>query len=245
MTRQRAYEAAVHEQAQAQAEYDLLKAGAWKPDLEIAKAAVERGACPGRTGEDRDRPGDRRRAGGRGRAAGQRPRRRARQRPGRQGPGGAGRHQHLPRPRRHRRARHRALPTRGTGQGLPARRDGSRDDDALRARRAVRRARRSRSRARTRSGSIRGCSRCFTRSSGPSIRSTSASSWTCSSTGQASPPVDRWRRSDAPDHHPSMTLDSLTFQLEGKLAGPWVHEAEDCWRRTLARATARPPFAST
>src|SRR5262249_36632105 len=27
---------------------------------------------------------------------------------------------------------------------------------------------------------------------------------------------------------------SLTFQLEGRLAGPWVREAEDCWRRTLA-----------
>jgi hypothetical protein len=24
----------------------------------------------------------------------------------------------------------------------------------------------------------------------------------------------------------------LTFQLEGKLAGPWVHELEDCWRGT-------------
>ena len=27
---------------------------------------------------------------------------------------------------------------------------------------------------------------------------------------------------------------SLTFQLEGRLAGPWVREAEDSWRRTLA-----------
>lgn len=35
------YEAAVHEQAQAQAEYDLLKAGAWKPDLAVAEAAVK------------------------------------------------------------------------------------------------------------------------------------------------------------------------------------------------------------
>jgi multidrug resistance efflux pump len=39
--RQQEYEAAVHQQVQAQAEYDLLKAGAWKPDIEIAKAAVE------------------------------------------------------------------------------------------------------------------------------------------------------------------------------------------------------------
>jgi hypothetical protein len=27
---------------------------------------------------------------------------------------------------------------------------------------------------------------------------------------------------------------ALTFQLEGKLAGPWVQEVEDCWRRALA-----------
>jgi anti-anti-sigma regulatory factor len=27
---------------------------------------------------------------------------------------------------------------------------------------------------------------------------------------------------------------SLTFQFEGKLAGPWVQEAEECWRRALA-----------
>jgi hypothetical protein len=27
---------------------------------------------------------------------------------------------------------------------------------------------------------------------------------------------------------------SLTFQLEGRLAGPWVRELEDCWRGTLA-----------
>jgi anti-anti-sigma regulatory factor len=25
----------------------------------------------------------------------------------------------------------------------------------------------------------------------------------------------------------------LTFQLEGKLAGPWVRELEDCWQKTL------------
>src|SRR5262249_45551182 len=40
VTRQREYETAVHEQAKAQAEVDLLKAGAWKPDIEIAAAAV-------------------------------------------------------------------------------------------------------------------------------------------------------------------------------------------------------------
>jgi ABC-type transporter Mla MlaB component len=28
--------------------------------------------------------------------------------------------------------------------------------------------------------------------------------------------------------------ESLTFQLEGRLAGPWVLELEECWRRTLA-----------
>jgi HlyD family secretion protein len=41
VTRQRDYEAGVHDQAKAQAEYDLLKAGAWKPDIDVAKAAVE------------------------------------------------------------------------------------------------------------------------------------------------------------------------------------------------------------
>jgi len=28
------------------------------------------------------------------------------------------------------------------------------------------------------------------------------------------------------------TGDSLTFQLEGRLAGPWVAELRECWRRT-------------
>jgi anti-anti-sigma regulatory factor len=28
---------------------------------------------------------------------------------------------------------------------------------------------------------------------------------------------------------------SLTFQLEGRLAGPWVRELEECWQSTLAR----------
>ena len=27
---------------------------------------------------------------------------------------------------------------------------------------------------------------------------------------------------------------ALTFQLEGRLAGPWVRELEECWRSTLA-----------
>jgi anti-anti-sigma regulatory factor len=30
------------------------------------------------------------------------------------------------------------------------------------------------------------------------------------------------------------TPESLTFQLEGGLAGPWVREVEDCRQRTLA-----------
>jgi multidrug resistance efflux pump len=41
VARQLLYEAAVHEQAQAQGELDLLKAGAWKPDITIAEAAVQ------------------------------------------------------------------------------------------------------------------------------------------------------------------------------------------------------------
>jgi multidrug resistance efflux pump len=40
VTRQRDYEAALQEQARVQAEYDLLQAGAWKPDVEIAKAVI-------------------------------------------------------------------------------------------------------------------------------------------------------------------------------------------------------------
>jgi len=27
--------------------------------------------------------------------------------------------------------------------------------------------------------------------------------------------------------------ESVTFQFEGRLAGPWVDEAEQCWRRAL------------
>jgi hypothetical protein len=30
-------------------------------------------------------------------------------------------------------------------------------------------------------------------------------------------------------------LRSLTFQLEGSLAGPWLGELEECWQSTLAR----------
>jgi multidrug resistance efflux pump len=41
VTRQLTYEAAAHDKAQAQADYDLLKAGAWKPDLVIAEASVK------------------------------------------------------------------------------------------------------------------------------------------------------------------------------------------------------------
>src|SRR5262245_20258013 len=29
------------------------------------------------------------------------------------------------------------------------------------------------------------------------------------------------------------TPEALTFQLEGRLAGPWVRELENCWRGTL------------
>jgi multidrug resistance efflux pump len=40
IARQQAYETAFYEHRQAQAEYELLKAGAWKPDLDIARASV-------------------------------------------------------------------------------------------------------------------------------------------------------------------------------------------------------------
>jgi len=29
--------------------------------------------------------------------------------------------------------------------------------------------------------------------------------------------------------------ESLCFQLEGRLAGPWLRELEECWQRTLSR----------
>jgi anti-anti-sigma regulatory factor len=32
---------------------------------------------------------------------------------------------------------------------------------------------------------------------------------------------------------------ALTFQLEGRLAGPWVRELEECWQSTLARQRQR------
>jgi multidrug resistance efflux pump len=45
MTRQLTFDEAVHQEAQARAEYDLLKAGAWKPDLDVAEAAVLEAQC--------------------------------------------------------------------------------------------------------------------------------------------------------------------------------------------------------
>jgi len=30
------------------------------------------------------------------------------------------------------------------------------------------------------------------------------------------------------------TPQALTFQLEGRLAGPWLQELEECWRETLS-----------
>ncbi len=39
---------------------------------------------------------------------------------------------------------------------------------------------------------------------------------------------------------------SLTFQLEGRLAGSWVRELQDCWQRTLAeRPTSAVRFDLT
>lgn len=32
--------------------------------------------------------------------------------------------------------------------------------------------------------------------------------------------------------------DLLTFQLEGRLAGPWVQELAECWRQFLVRRSA-------
>ena len=38
---------------------------------------------------------------------------------------------------------------------------------------------------------------------------------------------------------------SLTFQIEGKLAGPWVREAADCWQRAKAGPNKRHRFDLT
>ena len=32
---------------------------------------------------------------------------------------------------------------------------------------------------------------------------------------------------------------SRTFRVEGRLAGPWVREVDECWRRTLASQRER------
>jgi hypothetical protein len=40
--------------------------------------------------------------------------------------------------------------------------------------------------------------------------------------------------------------DSVTFQLEGRLAGPWVQELERCWRDTVgSRPKPSPRFDLT
>ena len=35
--------------------------------------------------------------------------------------------------------------------------------------------------------------------------------------------------------------ESLTFQLEGRLAGPWLRELEECWHSTLAQKRKTNP----
>src|SRR5690349_1761756 len=37
---------------------------------------------------------------------------------------------------------------------------------------------------------------------------------------------------------PLESADSLTFKLEGKLAGPWVREMESCWKTAVSRTPA-------
>ncbi len=33
----------------------------------------------------------------------------------------------------------------------------------------------------------------------------------------------------------------ITFQLEGRLAGPWLRELEECWKSTLAQQAQTDP----
>jgi hypothetical protein len=54
-----------------------------------------------------------------------------------------------------------------------------------------------------------------------------------------------WQGSGDPSHHDEMKVQTmlritvhdnpqaLTFQLEGRLAGPWLRELEKCWKSTL------------
>jgi hypothetical protein len=35
---------------------------------------------------------------------------------------------------------------------------------------------------------------------------------------------------------------ALTFQLEGRLAGPWVRVLEECWQRTVDGRRVLPPL---
>ena len=37
--------------------------------------------------------------------------------------------------------------------------------------------------------------------------------------------------------------ESITFQLEGRLAGPWVQELERCWVSTVIGTRKRHPFS--
>ena len=37
------------------------------------------------------------------------------------------------------------------------------------------------------------------------------------------------------------TQQALTFQLEGRLAGPWVSEVEECWQRTACPSAQTNP----
>jgi hypothetical protein len=39
--------------------------------------------------------------------------------------------------------------------------------------------------------------------------------------------------------------DFLTFQLEGKLAGPWVQEMERCWDTTVVHGSPDPALSGT
>jgi anti-anti-sigma regulatory factor len=40
-----------------------------------------------------------------------------------------------------------------------------------------------------------------------------------------------------------MNTESITFRLEGRLAGPWVQELERCWLLTIAGMRKRPSLS--
>src|SRR5271157_3805825 len=74
--------------------------------------------------------------------------------------------------------------------------------------------------------------------------------WMASTRSRSSVPLagkNYWLGSGDRSHHREMEVQAMlritvndkpqaiTFQLEGRLAGPWLRELEECWKSTLAQ----------